>query len=223
MTKLKILLKYAIVFLIIPCLAISGAFVFKEKFYVYVITLTSVFSVALFYCGFEKKKTTSRRLVLCAVMTSLCVIGRFIPFFKPITAISVISAVYMGSEAGFLVGSMSALISNFYFGQGPWTPFQMLAWGIIGFFAGTLSSRLEKSKLALTLYCATGGIVYSLLLDVFTVLSYNGTFSLSLYGAAVITSLPHMALYTISNTVFAIFLSDPFKNKFNRIKLKYGI
>ena len=100
--------------------------------------LVALMALVLFSCGFERRKTGARRLILVAVMTALSVAGRFvfsaIPAFKPITAMVVITAIHIGPEAGFLTGALSALISNFYFGQGPWTPFQMLIWGLIGLF-----------------------------------------------------------------------------------------
>ena len=83
-------------------------------------------------------------------MVALSVTGRFIPFFKPVTALTVLTAVYLGGEAGFLCGALSAVISNFWFGQGPWTPFQMLAWGMIGLFAGLLASPLKRSRIRLS-------------------------------------------------------------------------
>ena len=66
------------------------------------------------------KEMTSRRMVLVAIMTALSIAGRFIPMFKPVTAISIITGAYLGGGSGFLVGALSALLSNFYFGQGPW-------------------------------------------------------------------------------------------------------
>lgn len=216
-------LKFVIVFALIPALILSGVFIFKEKHHAYIITAVSILTVLVFFLSFEQKKITTRRLVLCAVMTCLSVVGRFIPFLKPTAAITVISAVYMGPESGFLVGALSALISNFYFGHGPWTPHQMFAWGIIGFIAGLLAKPLEKSRVALTVYGAISGVIYSMMLDVWTVLWYNGEFSLSLYTAALITSAPHTLLYTASNVLFLLLLYPSFGTRLKRIKLKYGI
>ena len=98
-----------------------------------------------FYLAYEKREGSIRRMVLLAVMTAISVVGRFIfgpiPFFKPVTAIVVLTGIYMGPESGFLVGSLSAVVSNIFFGQGPWTPFQMFSWGIIGLIAGVPGLR----------------------------------------------------------------------------------
>ena len=122
---------------------------------------------------FEKKKTGTRRLVLCAVMIALSVVGRFIPLFKPITALTVITAVYIGAESGFFVGALSAVISNFFFGQGPWTPFQMFAWGMIGFVAGMIGEHMRGRRVLLVIYGVISGIVYSLVMDVFLLCGFR--------------------------------------------------
>lgn len=221
--KASVIIRLLIVFLLIPCTILSGIFIFKEKHHAYITTAVSILTLLLFYMGFEQKKITTRRLVLCAVMTCLSVVGRFIPFLKPTAALTVISAIYLGPESGFLVGSLSALISNFYFGHGPWSPHQMFAWGIIGFIAGLLSKPLEKSRVFLLLYGGISGILYSLLLDVWTVLWYNGGFNLTLYKAAIITSAPHTLLYAVSNVLFLFILYPSFSSRLKRIKIKYGI
>ena len=110
---LRNILKIIIPFLLVPAILAVGVLVFKEKSYTAISIVISVLSLVLFISGFEKKKTGTRRLVIVAVMTALSVVGRFIPIFKPITALTVITAVYIGGEAGFLVGAMSALVSNF--------------------------------------------------------------------------------------------------------------
>ena len=189
--------------------------------------LLTVMALVLFSCGFERRKTGARRMILVAVMTALSVAGRFVfsalPFFKPITAMVVITAIYVGPEAGFLTGALSAVISNFYFGQGPWTPFQMLSWGLLGLFAGMLAGPLQKSRILLSLYGLFAGAAYSLIMDVWTVLWYNGGFSAELYMAALATALPIMAVYAISNVVFLNLLARPFGEKLARVKIKYGV
>ena len=213
-------IKYTVPYVLIPA---AVAVVFDEKRYAYVSLAVTVLAILLFVSGFEKKKTGNRRIVIASVMTALSVAGRFIPFFKPVTALTIFSAMYLGGESGFLVGAMSALISNFYFGQGPWTPFQMFAFGMIGLVAGLLSDRLLKSRAALYVYGAASGIVYSFIMDVWTVLWYNGQFSFSLYIAALATAIPYTVIYSVSNVFFLKLFSKPFGDKLGRIKIKYGV
>ena len=221
--NVRTVLRFVVPFVLIPTVAILGTLVFDEKKHLFISFFVAVLSVLLFLSGFEKKETGTRRMVIVAVMIALCVVGRFIPFFKPITAITVITAIYLGGESGFLVGSLSALLSNFYFGQGPWTAFQMLAWGLIGLVAGFLSNPLRKSRAALLTYGVLSGVVFSLIMDIWTVLWYNDNFDLTLYLAALATALPHTALYSVSNFIFLWFMAKPFGDKMNRIKNKYGI
>lgn len=209
--------------MIIPTAAVMGTLVFDEKKHLFVSLFIAILTIILFVIGFEKKEIGTRRTVIVSVMTALSVAGRFIPFFKPVTALTVITAIYLGGEAGFAVGAFSALISNFYFSQGPWTPFQMLAWGLIGLAAGALAKPLKKSKIFLLIFGVISGVAFSLIMDVWTVLWYNDGFDTALYLSAIVTALPHTILYSISNFLFLFYLSKPFGDKLQRIKIKYGV
>lgn len=215
--------KISVPFLLIPVLVILGAAVFEERRHLIVSTGVAVLALLLFAAGYEKKPTGSRRMIIASVMTALCIAGRFIPVFKPITALTVITAIYLGGEAGFLVGAMSALLSNFYFGQGPWTPFQMLAWGMIGLLAGLFANPLKQYKWLLLAYGVIAGVLYSLVMDIWTVIWYDGSFRAELYLAAFVTALPHTIMYSVSNFIFLWFAAKPFGEKLERVKIKYGI
>lgn len=221
--KLRNLIRIITPFVLIPLVAILGTVIFDAKKHIFISLFVAVLSLLVFATGFERKSTGSRRLVISAVMIALSVVGRMIPVFKPVTAMTIISAVYLGPEAGFLVGSMSALLSNFFFGQGPWTPFQMLGWGLIGFIAGLLSKQLKKSRILLLIYGLVSGITYSFVMDIWTVLWHQGGFDLDLYIASIVTALPHTILYAVSNCAFLWLLAPAFGRKLERIKIKYGV
>ncbi len=221
--RVRTALKITIPFVLIPSLAEVSALVFEGQRYLIISLGIAVLALVLFMAGVERRNIGSRRMVMTAVMTALAVFGRFIPLFKPITAICVLTAVYLGAEAGFLCGSLSVLISNIYFGQGPWTPFQMLGFGLIGLIAGYLSDPLRCSKLLLLLYGALAGVGYSFLMDVWTVLWYAGGFDGGLYAAAIASALPFTLLCTASNVAFLFLLRRPVGNKLERIKIKYGV
>lgn len=216
-------LRVLIPLLLMPCAVMLGIFVFDEKAHAFISVLVAMLSVILFLCGFDRKKTGTRRLILISVMIALSVVGRFFPLFKPVTAFAVIAGMYFGAEAGFLTGSFSALISNFYFGQGPWTPFQMFAWGILGFAAGLMGKPLKKSRVMLYGYAFLSGILYSLVMDIWTVLWELGGFSVEVYLAKMLTALPHTLLYAVSNVIFLLLFARPFGEKLERVKLKYGV
>lgn len=221
--RLRAFLRVAIPLVLIPLIAIGGSLLFGGKRYLFLSVAVALAAVVLFLAGFERRQTGARRLVIAAVMIALCVVGRLVPFFKPVTAITVITAVWLGGETGFLVGAFSALLSNFYFGQGPWTPFQMLAWGLIGLAAGFCAKPLKKSRALLLIFGVAAGLVFSLVMDVWTVLWYDDGFHLSLYLSAVVAALPHTILYAVSNFAFLWLFAKPFGEKLARIQLKYGI
>ncbi len=225
--RLRRVLRVAVPFVLMPLAVILSALLAGERLYAWSILIMVILAQVLFLSGFEKKVVGSRRLVITAVMTALSVAGRFvfalIPGFKPITAIVVITAIWIGGETGFLVGALSALISNFFAGQGPWTPFQMFAWGMIGLAAGYLATPLKKSRVLLSLYGVLAGVIYSLLMDVWTVLWYHGSLNWGLYGAAVVTALPYTLSYAVSNVVFLLLLGRPFGEKLERVKIRYGV
>ena len=221
--NLRTTMKYLIPFVLIPVLVTVSALVFAGQRYIIISLGIALLAILLFMTGFERKNIGSRRMVITAIMTALTVFGRFIPLFKPITAICVMTAVYLGAEAGFLCGSMSVLISNIYFGQGPWTPFQMLGFGLIGLFAGYLSKVLLRSRWLMILYGVIAGVAYSFIMDIWTVLWYAGGFDLKLYTAAIVSAIPFTLLYSFSNVVFLLILQKPVGDKLNRIKIKYGV
>lgn len=216
-------IKWSVPFAAIPLLVTLGALVLESKRHLLISFGVAALAFLLFLSGFEKKKTGARRLVIVSVMTALCIAGRFIPLFKPITALTIITAMYLGGEAGFLVGALAAVLSNFYFGQGPWTAFQMLAWGMLGLISGYLQKPLKKSRAFLLLFGVLSGIAYSLIMDVWTVLWCDGGFNGKLYLASVAAAIPHTVVYSISNFVFLWFLARPFGEKLERVRLKYGV
>lgn len=185
--------------------------------------LAVVLSLILFMAGFDKRRVGTRRLVITVIMTALSVVGRFIPLIKPVTAFTIIAGIYLGSESGFLTGVLSAFLSNFYFGQGPWTPFQMFAWGIIGLLAGLLSKTFREHPLSLYVYGFLSGALYSLIMDVWSVSVYGDGAFAARYMASLITSLPFTLLYAVSNLIFLLLLNKPLGRKLIRIKMKYGV
>lgn len=225
--KLRKVLRIAVPFVLVPLVVYAGVFVFRENMYAWITVMCVILALVLFYASFDKKVVGTRRMVIIAVMTALSVLGRavfsVIPAFKPISAIVIITAIWIGPESGFLVGSLSAVISNFQFGQGPWTPFQMFAWGMIGLVAGYLSNPLKRSRIALAVYGALAGVAYSMIMDIWTVLWYGDGFRWDLYLAALATAVPYTIGYAVSNVIFLLVLGRPFGEKLERVKIKYGV
>ena len=215
-------LGFFIPLVLVPAVVAASVCFGSDRGYLFFSLGIVVLSLALFAAGIDKKNIGTRRMVLCAVMTALAVAGRFIPVLKPVSAVIIISGMYLGRESGFLVGAMTALLSNFYFGQGPWTPFQMLAWGLTGYIAGILSEVLRKNKVILLIYGLLSGVFFSLVMDIWTVL-WGGMFMADRYLEALYTSLPHTAAYALSGFLFLLIMSGTFCQRLERVKIKYGI
>lgn len=212
--------------LIIICILL-GVVSFRDRKYNVVSILIALLACVPFYFAYERRRGNIRRMVILSTLIALSVIGRvlvFVPGFKPVTAIVILTGMYMGAEAGFLCGSLSAILSNMFFGQGPWTPFQMLAWGSVGFIAGVpFTRKFLKNRITLSLYGGMTGILYSLIMDIWTVLSFEGEFSISRYIVAITAAIPVTVEYAVSNVIFLWVLRKPIGEKLQRIKVKHGI
>jgi len=216
-----------LILVLIPTVILVAFSVFGATAFVPVSIAVSVIAVAAFVLRFERKKSDIRVIVIITVMASLAILGRivFAPFpgVKPVSAIIILCAVYMGREAGFLTGVLTAAVSNFYFGHGPWTALQMLVWGLVGFFAGVLSRPLSKSKVALCVYGFLSGAAFSLLMDVWTVVWMSEGISFEGYGKVVLYAVGFTAVYSLSNAVFLLIMKKPVGGTLERLKVKYGI
>ena len=226
-TRMKKRMGLCLCLVFIPLTVLAGALLLEQNRYDIVMLLVAVLSIVPFFLRFEHKRQNVRELVLVAVMTALSVAGRFlfapVPGFKPVTAIVIITGLYLGWEAGYLCGSLTALVSNLYFGQGPWTPFQMAILGLIGLFAALLAKQLCASRILLCIYGVFSGVAYSAFMDVWSTLWYDGYLNIARYLALLITALPFRAVYAVSNVVFLLMLTGPIGRKLTRIKTKYGL
>lgn len=191
-----------------------------------IIMLLIVLSVLPFYFRYENRKPRAREIVVLSIMIALIVSSRVLftltPSFKPMCAMIIICAFVFGKECGFLCGSLSAVISNIFFGQGPWTPFQMIALALIGAIAGCFTDqKLISNKGFLCIFGILSGVFYSFIMDIWGVLSIDSSFLISRYIAMIISSLPTTIIYCISNVVFLWILTPYLIRKLNRVKVKY--
>ncbi len=213
--------------LIVPTVVIAGAVLFSHKGYAWVSLCAALLICLPFFWRFERRHVPAAELVLVAVLVALAVAGRCLfaalPSVKPVAAIVILTGIYLGAEDGFMVGAMTALLSNFYFGQGMWTPFQMLAWGVIGLLAGLLAKPLRRSLVLLAVFGAFAGLLFSAVMDVWTVLFLGQGFELARYAAAMLSSAQATVAYVVSNVVFVLPLSYPLGRVLERAKRKYGL
>ena len=215
-------------FVLIPAALFAGVTIFNDRNYMLVSAFVALLSCLPFFIAFETNENTGRELVVIAVMCAISVVGRLIfapiPGFKPVTAVVIITGAVLGAEAGFITGSMTALCSNIFFGQGPWTPFQMFSWGIIGFISGLIFFKRQKKNLIFIIIAGMlFGVLFSLLMDIWTTVSVSSEFIVNEYIACVIAAIPVTIEYAVSNAVFLAVLFNPFNKKLERIKTKYGV
>ena len=230
-SRVKIILPYLIFFLAIPSVLFLGVTVFSDREYAFIALSIAILACVPFFVSFEKNKNSGKLLIIIAVMIAISSIGRFvfaaIPHFKPVTALVVITAIHLGPRVGFVTGAMTAIVSNMYFGQGPWTPFQMFSWGIVGLIAGLIAPLIRERKtipmILLSIYGVISGVLYSLLMDTWVTIWWDGTFNLTRYIANITTAVPVTITYMISNVVFLLVFTFPIGGILERIKYKYGI
>lgn len=188
-----------------------------------------VLSMLPLFAAFEAKSLTARDLTLTATLIALAVVGRaafyLIPQVKPIAAIVIASAVCLGSQRGYIIGAFSAFVSNFIFGQGIWTPFQMVALGTVGLLAGLVFQRLKLNRYTLSVVgFFLASFVYGIIVDMSTVLSVYGNNitlkgALSVYASGAVFNL----VFGVSTAVFLFLFGMPFITKIERISTKYAI
>ncbi len=217
-----------ILFLIIVILTvISGVYVFDNRKY-YFISLAVILELFLFFISsFERKENKLKELVILSVICAIGVMGRiiFAPFsqFKPVCAFVIIAGSCFGAGGGFLSGAIIAFISNMYFSHGPWTPWQMLTFGIIGFISGLIFKRINiKSNFAVSLYgfFATV-IIYGGIMNPASILLYEKNVTLEMLLVSYMPGLPMDIVHGISTFFFLWFLYQPMKEKIERVKNKY--
>lgn len=220
--------KIALISLIMAILTVVvGVLLWRDQQYNLIIMLLVVISWIPFYFKYELSHPKTREVVILAIMIALTTLARTLfilfPSFKPVSALVIIMAVVFGKQDGFLCGSLSALISDFVFGIGPWTPFQMLAWGLIGYLAGMFCHQLYQNKWLLYSYGAVAGIIFSMIMDLWSVLAIDNSFNLSRYLFTVIAALPVTITYIVSNIIFIFVFKDAMFKILQRVKIKYGI
>lgn len=192
-------------------------------------TLIIVELLIPFFLAFEGRKPQARELVLMAVMCALAVAARVaipIPNFKAIYGIIMIAGIAFGPESGFLVGAVSALSSNFFLSQGPYTPWQMIGYGAGGMLAGFLFRKggLPRKPLFMGIAGFLGVlVVVGPLLDTCTVFLAPITINLKNILAIYLSGLAVNISQSISTFVVLFFLGRPMLEKLERIKIKYGI
>lgn len=226
----KNLISLLILLLGVPLTIFMGATLLENKKYYFISLLIILETFASFALAFEDRKPKARELVVISVMSAIAVAGRstffMIPQFKPVVAVVIISGMCLGAESGFLIGAATGFVSNFFFGQGPWTPWQMLAFGITGFLSGIFlkNGYNAKKRLLLSIYgFVSTFVVYGIIMNVASVLTWNPDPTLGMLISAELAGMPFDIVHGLSTFVFLWILALPVSEKLERIKIKYGL
>ena len=217
----------------VPCLAVVplvlGLCAFFQVQQSGILTvLVALLCVLVFFASFEFSKLDLGQIMPTVVLSALGAAGRilFAAFGSvcPFSAIAIISGASFGRRCGFMVGALSALVSNLFLGQGPWTAWQMYSWGLIGYLAGVLTDcGAFKHRALLYVFGVASAFVYGFILNTWYLVGFMNpiTFATALfvYGAGVLGDVAH----AISTVVFLFLLYEPWQRKLRRIVSKYRL
>ena len=203
--------------------------IFHNRNYGLISLIMVLLALIPFFIRYERKKPSAREWIPLVVMAALAAVGRMVfaplPHFKPISAIIIITAMVFGAEAGFLTGAISALASNLFFGQGPWTPWQMFAWGLIGFLAGWLSKKNGLNKpWKIIVFGLVSGFIYGWIMNIWSAATMlMSRMSVYAFLTLYITSFPVDLIHGISTALFLVLIEKSWTAKLRRVKIKFGI
>ena len=225
-TKIATLL----ILFLIPLTIFIGIYYLGDKKYYFISLLIILETMIPFGFAFENRKPKARELVIISALCAIGVAGRtaffMLPQFKPVAAIVIISGVAFGGETGFLVGAITAFVSNFFFGQGSWTPWQMFSFGIIGFLAGIMFQKgiLRKTK---TDMCVFGFlatfVIYGGIMNPASVIMWQSNININMVLSSYVMGMPFDFIHAVSTVFFLFLAAEPMLEKLERIKIKYGL
>jgi Squalene-hopene cyclase C-terminal domain/ECF-type riboflavin transporter, S component/Prenyltransferase and squalene oxidase repeat len=181
------------------------------------------------FAWYERRRPPARVVGLVAVLAALAVVGRLVfaavPNVKPTTDIVLFAGYALGAAPGFAVGAIGAIVSNVFLGQGPWTVWQMAAWGAVGIGGGLIAWATrgrELGRIELAVYCGLAGFAFGAAMDV-----YQWTLAarqdLSTYLAIATTSLPYNVAHAIGNVVFCLLIGPVFIRSLRRYRRRFEV
>ena len=221
---------FVFVLIAVPATVLAGMYLLQDKKYYFISILVMLETLIPFLITFEGRKPSARELVIISGLCGLAVVGRaafsILPQFKPMVAVVIIAGICFGGEAGFLVGAVAAFVSNFFAGQGSWTPWQMIACGMVGFVGGILFApgRLPRSKFVLSVFgFAATFLIYGIIVDSQFVLLMLSEMSAEAIVGAYVMGIPFNLIHGVSTAMFLWFISEPLIEKLERVKIKYGL
>ncbi len=216
---------------IVLCVGLSFAALkipFSKGYYLPAV-LIIVLALVPFFAFFEGRKIKTSEIVVLSMMIAVSVISRlifsFVPEVKPLAAFVVISGVAFGANAGFVTGALSIFVSNFFLGQGAFTPFQMLAMGLVGFFAGLMFfGKGRQNRFSVAAFgAAVVLVVYGFIVDTCAVLMMVTDYSVSSVIGIYSSGFLFNVIHAFTTAVVLLIAAKPMNDKFERLRIKYGV
>lgn len=217
-----------VLFVLIPLTLYLGTILPGRSYYI-TGTLIVLELLVPFFLAFEGRKPQARELVTIAVLCAIAVAGRAaipIPNFKAIFAIIMISGIAFGPESGFLVGAISAFASNFFYGQGPYTPWQMLGYGVAGLLAGFVFHKklLPRKPLVMAVFGFVSVVlVVGPVLDTSSVFLALPVISWKTVWPVYVSGFSVNVSQGVCTFLVLLLLGNPLLDKLDRLKTKYGM
>ena len=177
------------------------------------------------FAWYERSRPSSRTVALVATLAALATLGRVafaaVPDVKPTTDIVLIAGFALGAAPGFAVGAVAALASNVVLSQGPWTPWQMLAWGLCGIAGAALAlPGWRIPRLAMALICAAAGFGFGFILDFYTWVGFTGQHTFAQYLFIEGEAFPFNLTHAIGNFVFYLAFGPALLRSLQRFRLR---
>lgn len=217
------------IFLFLPFVIWAGTTVFQDRQYLFMSLVIALYGLMPLLVSFEKGKHSATKLVVIGTMTAIAVMGRaaffMVPSVKPMAAIAIIGGIGLGAESGFFIGALSMLVSNMLFGQGPWTPWQMVAMGIVGLGAGLLSSKWKgmTRRVGMCLYGFLAVLIlYGGIMNPASLVMMSYGITKQNLVAIYLSGLPLDLVHAGSTAIFLFLGGVPILEKLDRIKKKYN-
>ena len=188
----------------------------------------ALLALALLLASFEASRPALRQLMPTAVLAAVAAAGRVLfsplPDVKPVSAIAIVAGAALGRRSGFVVGAVAALVSNLFIGQGPWTPWQMYAWGLVGYVGGVLAEHGALGRPAVLYgWGLASGIFYGLILNGYYVLGYVQPLTWPSVLAACAASLPLDVTHGVATCAFLAAIWLPWGRAIRRVVAKYDL
>jgi len=192
------------------------------------ITISAVLIIIYFFLLFELKGIDSKKLAVISTMAAMGGVFRIpfagVPNVQPTTFIVAVSGYTLGSVEGFIVGVLSAFISNFFLGHGPWTLWQMLGWGLCGVFFGVLRKFIRNYNIVIfTIFCGLWGFIYGIILDMWFVVGFIRPLTIHAVLLGVASSIVFDFMHAIGNIIFSILFSNKFVKILDRFIKRFEV